>query len=351
MVNELSIDGFSVGAGRCYVIAEAGVNHDGSVERAHALIDVAADAAADAVKFQTFRPELLASAAAPKAAYQERGTPEHTGQLAMLRALTLSGDAFAELRAHALERGITFLSTAFDAPSAELLVGLGVPALKVPSGELTNHPFLAFLGEFGLPLLISTGMATMAEVDAAVAVIRERAAVPSFALLHCVSTYPAPDEDCNLAALGTMAARHGVPIGWSDHVRDDLIALAAVARGAAIVEKHFTMDRSSPGPDHSLSLEPAELAAMVRRIRRIEAAVGDGIKRPAQSEEDAARAARRGLYVARAMAAGSVLTQNDLVALRPATPYSPANLRDLVGRRLAAAVAEGEALKPELLED
>lgn len=351
MVTPFTIGDKEIGSTRCYFIAEAGVNHNGSVEVAHHLVDAAADAGADAIKFQTFRPELLARSDARKAEYQERSGISHATQLEMLQALTLPAEAFAELQSHAEERAITFLSTPFDPPSAELLMELGTPALKVSSGELTNHPFLAFLCSAGVPLLISTGMAEMREVDAAVEVVRSASKVPPFALLHCVSAYPAPPADCNLKAMDTMRSRFNVPIGWSDHVRDSVVALAAVARGADVVEKHFTMSRCAEGPDHATSLEPGELAYLVSQVRTIESAMGNGEKRPASSEHDAASVARRGLYAARALRSGAVLGSDDVVAMRPASAFSPADLPRMIGRRIRHDVSAGVALTPDVFAE
>jgi sialic acid synthase SpsE len=218
-----------------------------------------------------------------------------------------------------------------------------MPAFKVPSGELTNHPFVAHVASRGKPVLMSTGMSTLAEVAAAVQVVRENGD-PPLALLHCVTSYPAAPADCNLRAMASMRAAFGVPVGWSDHTEGIEVSVAAVAAGAAVLEKHFTLDRTLPGPDHRASLEPGELSAMVRTIREIEAAMGDGVKRPAAAELANTAAARRSLHVSRALPQGHVLDQNDLIALRPGTGLSPA-LRDrLVGRKLRVALQRGEML-------
>jgi N-acetylneuraminate synthase/N,N'-diacetyllegionaminate synthase len=334
----------AVGEGQpCFVIAEAGVNHNGDVALAHRLVDIASEAGADAVKFQTFDPERLVSPAALKAAYQVANTGSAESQLEMLRNLVLPAEALAPLAAHAQERGLLFLSTPFDESSADLLEGLGMAAFKVPSGEITNHSFLAHVASKGKPVLMSTGMSTLAEVAEAVQVIRE-SADPPFGLLHCVTSYPAAPADCNLRAMAAMRAAFGVPVGWSDHTEGIQISLAAVAAGAAVLEKHFTLDRNMPGPDQRASLEPGELSAMVRSIREIEAAMGDGVKRPTTSELANVAAARRSLHASRTLPAGHVLDEADLIALRPGTGMSPALRSRLVGRRLRVGVERGEML-------
>ncbi len=333
-----------VGHGQpCFVIAEAGVNHNGDPALAHRLVDVAADAGADAVKFQTFDPELLVSPAARKAAYQAAATGAAENQLDMLRRLALPREALEPLSRHAAERGLFFLSTPFDEASADLLDGLGMPAFKVPSGEVTNHPLVAHVAAKGKPVLLSTGMSTMAEVAAAVQVVRAQGTTP-LALLHCVTNYPAAPADCNLRAIRAMRATFGVPVGWSDHTDGIEVSLAAVAAGADLLEKHVTLDRGMPGPDHGASLEPGELAALVRGVRDVQAAMGDGVKRPAASELANLPIVRRSLHATGALPAGHVLTVGDMVALRPGTGLPPSQRDRLVGRRLRSAVARGEML-------
>ncbi len=323
-----------VGEGPAFVIAEAGVNHNGDLDLARRLVDAAAEAGADAVKFQTFRTDALVSAAAPKARYQVETTGEAESQRAMLAQLELSAAAHAGLRDHATARGLVFFSTPFDEASADLLDRLGVELFKVPSGEVTNLPLLRHVAAKGRPLLLSTGMSTLDEVDVAVAAIRA-AGDPPIAILHCVSAYPAPVEDTNLRAMDTLRARFGCPVGLSDHSLGIEIALAAVARGAAVLEKHLTLDRTLPGPDHRASLEPGDFAALVRGVRVIEAALGDGDKRPMPSEVDTRAVARRSLVAARALPAGHRLTRGDLAIKRPGTGIPPADLDRVLGRRLA----------------
>jgi N,N'-diacetyllegionaminate synthase len=337
-----------IGNGSVFVIAEAGVNHNGDPALAHQLIDAAADAGADCVKFQTFDPDMLASAAAPTADYQRETAAGHD-QRAMLRALALPTDAWAGLRDHARERGIVFLSSPFDEASADLLDALDVPAFKVPSGELTNLPFLARLARRGRPLLMSTGMADMVEVAAAMDAIAA-AGDPPVALFHCVSAYPAPPADANLRAIETLRRAFAVPVGWSDHTPGIELALASVAAGALLVEKHLTLDRTMPGPDHQASLEPGELRAMVDGIRMMSAAMGDGVKRPVAAELPIAAVARKSLHWRVDLAAGAVIVEEDLVAMRPGTGMAPGRTGDVVGRRAVRTVVAGTAVLPGDLE-
>lgn len=339
-----SIANRSVGEGApCFVIAEAGVNHNGNLDLAERLIDAAADAHADAVKFQTFAPARLVSAGADKAPYQKETTGSGS-QRDMLEQLALPTSAWAHLKARAEGRGLVFLSTPFDESSADLLVALGVPALKIGSGELTNHLLLSHVAAAGVPLLISTGMATMDEVRAGVTVASAQGA--PVAILHCVSSYPAQARDCNLTAMSTMHDELGCPVGFSDHTLGNTVAVAAVAMGAKLVEKHLTVDRTLAGPDHRASLEPREFTALVSAVREVEAARGDGKKRPMACEEDVRRVARRSLFWARPVVAGAVVERADLDALRPATGLPPSCFHEIVGRRAARAVAAGQMVSP-----
>lgn len=321
------------------------MNHNGEMELGHRLVDIAADAGADAVKFQTFDPDALAAPEAPKAAYQADRTGAGESQLEMLRRLTLPPDGYRSLQTHAAERGILFLSTAFDPGSADFLEReLDLPAFKVPSGELTNHPFLEHLARKGRPLLMSTGMASLDEVGDALTVVAAAGGTVA-ALFHCVTNYPAAPDDCNLRAMATMRSAFGLPVGWSDHTEGVELSLAAVAAGAEILEKHFTIDRSLPGPDHAASLEPDELRALMAGVRTVEAALGDGIKIPRPAELPLAAVARRSLHTTRALSAGTVLVAADLTALRPGTGVSPARLRQVLGRRLVRPVPAGALLQ------
>jgi N-acetylneuraminate synthase/N,N'-diacetyllegionaminate synthase len=341
----ITIGGRVIGVDQpCFIIAEAGVNHNGNPELAHRLVDVAADAGVQAIKFQTFDPEAIASAAAPKADYQRETTGSDTSQLAMLRGLVLPRENYESLIQHARQRGMLFLSTPFDEGSADFLEQLDLPAFKVPSGELNNLPFLAHLARKRRPLLMSTGMSTLVEVVDAVTTVADSGS-PPIALFHCVSAYPAPASDCNLRAMETLRARFQVPVGWSDHTVGLAVSTAAVAMGANLLEKHFTLDRNMPGPDHRMSLEPDELKTLVSAVREAEQARGDGIKRPAACESSVAAAARKSLHLARSLPGGAILRSEDLVARRPGTGVSPSQLQQVVGRKLAVAVDAGELLR------
>jgi N-acetylneuraminate synthase len=346
----LDVAGRRIGPGSpCFVIAEAGVNHNGDLALAHRLVDAAADAGADAVKFQTFRADQLAAAEAPLAAYQRTGF-DGGGQRELLARLELSFEAHVELQRHATDRGIVFLSSPFDEASADLLEQLGVPAFKVPSGELTNIPFLARLARTGRPLLISTGMATMVEVADALDAVAD-GGDPPVALFHCVSSYPAAPADANLRAIETLRRAFAVPVGWSDHTEGTDIPIAAVAIGADLVEKHLTLDRSMPGPDHAASLEPADLKAMVRGIRTIGIALGTGSKEPVAAEAETARVSRKSLHWARDLVAGERVAAGDIAVLRPGTGMAPARLQSVVGARVARPTRRGRAVVAADLED
>lgn len=341
---------------RCFVIAEAGVNHNGSAELAHQLIDIAADAGADAVKFQTFRADNLVSIGVAKAKYQRVQTGEGD-QLSMLKMLELPFKVYRQIVERCRIRGIEFMSTPFDFDAADYLISLGVRRLKVPSGEITNLPFIEYLAAFGLPLIMSTGMADLGEVAEAVETvdrIRRSRGFPgplsdALTLLHCTSNYPAELKDVNLRAMQTLAREFGLPVGYSDHTLGTLVAPVAVAMGATVIEKHFTLDRSLPGPDHKASLEPAELAQMIQDIRAIECALGNGDKRPRPSELPVRDLVRRSIVVSRDLPAGAELSKEDLMLLRPGTGIPPTHLPDVVGRRLTRAVTAGTLLNWEHL--
>lgn len=354
-----------------YIIAEAGVNHNGRRDLALALVDAAADAGADAVKFQTFKAEKLASSSAPKAGYQKANTGTTESQVEMLKKLELPLEWHMELLAHAKERGIQFLSTAFDAGSLDFLTTLDLPLYKIPSGELTNGPLLWRFARTGKPLVVSTGMATLAEVEEALAVVAHgltHAAEPSsleevwqgwskpesrqalegrIHLLHCTSRYPTPPEEVNLLAMDTLATSFGLPVGYSDHTEGWLIPVAAVARGARIIEKHFTLDRTLPGPDHKASLEPDELKQMIANIRALELAMGSGRKAPQPGEWDTRQAARQQVVAARDIHADAVMTRTDLTTARCGHGIEANQLWRLVGTRAKRRFAAGEALTHE----
>lgn len=344
-----TVAGRTIGPGSaCFVIAEAGVNHNGDIALAHRLVNAAADCGADAVKFQTFNAERLASQDAPLAAYQ-RSTGS-SGQRAMLERLSLSEAAHAELRQHAAARGLIFLSSPFDEASADLLEKLDVAAFKLGSGEITNHPLLAHIAAKGRPLLLSTGMSEMWEVAAAVDLIAATGASP-LCLLHCVSEYPAATKEANIRALQTLQRAFGVPSGFSDHTSGSEAALAAVALGASVIERHLTLDRSLPGPDHRTSSEPAEMASMVRSLRTVASALGSGEKTPTPGERKVAAVARKSLHWRISADAGTVVGFQHVEALRPGTGIPPTAVERVIGRRLRTSVRGGTPVRQDQLEE
>lgn len=342
------VRGRDIGSGNpCFVIAEAGVNHNGDLDLALRLVDAAVAAGADAVKFQTFRTERLVTKSAPKATYQQRTTGDAGSQSDMIKALELDADAHRRILSHCEHQGILFLSTPFDEESADLLTDLRVPLFKTGSGELTSIDLLRHIASKGLPMIVSTGMATLGEVEAALGAIRATGN-EDVVLLHCVSNYPAAASDVNLRAMETMGRAFGVPVGYSDHTLGPEVALAAVALGACVVEKHITLDRSLPGPDHEASMEPADFAAMVRAIRNVEAALGDGVKRPRPSEANTAAVARRSVVSAVDIPAGAVVTEEMLTAKRPGTGIPPSAARWLVGRTARLDIVADTLLSLEM---
>jgi len=340
-----------------FIIAEAGVNHNGDISLAKQLIDIAANAGADAVKFQTFQAEKVVSRNAPKAQYQTQTTGTTESQFEMIRKLELSDLDHEVLISHAQSRRIEFLSTPFDLPSLHLLThNFGLKTIKIPSGEITNAPFLLEIARCAEQVILSTGMSTLAEVEAALGVLAfgftMDKAIPqqgdfeqAFAsdlgqqelgdrvtLLHCTTEYPAPFGEVNLLAMDTLASAFGLAVGYSDHTPGIHVSLAAVARGARIIEKHFTSDRTLPGPDHQASLEPQELNQLVRQIREIEQALGDGIKRPTASEWKNREVARKSLVASSAIKAGEVFTEENLTCKRPGTGVSPFTYWQTIGQ-------------------
>ncbi len=339
-----------VGSGNpVFIIAEAGVNHNGDPELAHKLVDGAATAGADAIKFQTFDTKRLVTPTAPKADYQATNTGTTQSQYDMLAALQLDEATHHALKAHCDEKGIMFLSSPFDEGSVDFLVRLGVPALKIPSGELTNLPYLHHAAGMGLPLIVSTGMATLGEVEQAVGVIRSTHN-DNFLLLHCVSDYPADPAEANLRAMETMAQTFEVPIGFSDHTPGIAVSLGAVALGACVIEKHFTLERDLPGPDHKASLDLDELSALIIGVRTVEAALGDGVKRPQASELSTAAVARKSLVAARDIPAGTVLESDMVEIKRPGTGLPPTALAKILGRRTRRALAHNVLLSLDDLD-
>lgn len=316
------------------VIAEAGVNHNGDIEIAKRLIDVAAEAGADYVKFQTFSAERLVTRDAAKADYQKRDDGDAGSQFEMLKRLELSEAMHHTLIAHCASRNIAFLSTGFDIESVDFLNALGIPMFKIPSGEITNLPYLRHIGALGKPVVMSTGMASLDEIGAALRVL-EQAGTPreAITILHCTTDYPAAMDDVNLRAMQSIRQTFDVAVGYSDHTQGIAIAIGAVAMGAALIEKHFTLDRELPGPDHKASLEPAELKAMVEAIRNIEAALGDGVKRPTANELKNLLIARKSLVAVRPIKAGDVFTLDNLGVKRPGIGISPMRMDEVIGQR------------------
>ena len=308
--------------GHTFFIAEAGVNHNGDVEMAHRLIDAASDAGADAVKFQTFNAEGVVTLQAPKANYQERTTGTNESQYEMLRRLELPTEAYSELIAHCESRGITFMSTPHDWAAIEFLDRIDVSAYKIGSGDLTNIPYLRAVASKQRSIILSTGMSNLGEVEEAVEAITSEGN-RQLILLHCVTNYPADPEDCNLRAMQTLSQAFGFPVGYSDHTVGIEASLAAVALGAVVIEKHFTLDRSLPGPDHEASLEPGELRALAEGVRKVERMLGNGIKGPTSAELDMRLIARKSIVAAVALPKGTVITPSMIITKRPGTGILP----------------------------
>jgi len=345
----MEIDGIPISSEDPYFIAEAGVNHNGDLEMAEDLVRVAADAGADAVKFQTFSADRLVTTDATKADYQTDPDDDET-QYEMLQRFELDRAAHERLVEFAREQGITLLSTPFDDESADLLADLGLPAIKIGSGELDNHPFLEHVAGLGRPMVVSTGMGTMAEVHAARDAIRSVDADLDVAFLHCTSAYPCPVEDVNLRAMERMAERLEEPVGYSDHTTLPEMPGFAVAAGACIVEKHFTLDSTLPGPDHEASLEPDELARAVELASVAARARGRAGKRPTESESANIDTVRKSLHAARSLEAGTVIEADDLDVLRPADGLSPTRFHDVTGLTLTRDVNAGNAITGDDLD-
>ena len=336
---------------RALIIAEAGVNHDGNIEQAIQLIDVAADAGADLVKFQTFDAKALATANAELAAYQENApdladASHDAGQLAMLKRLQLSEEDHLTLIAHCEARGIGFFSTAFDLESLDFLARLCAERFKVPSGEITNLPYLRRIASFQKDVIMSTGMAELSEIGEAIGCL-EAAGLPKdkITLLHCTTEYPAPIEEVNLRAMRAMGNMFGLPVGYSDHTDGIDVAIAAVAMGASVIEKHFTLDKNLPGPDHSASLEPEALKAMVGGIRRIECALGSAQKQRTASERKNVQLVRKSIVAARAISADEIFSEENLTVKRPATGLSPMLWDGVIGQRASRSFMPDEVIE------
>lgn len=340
---------FIVDNNPCFIIAEAGVNHNGDVKLAKNLIDVAVDAGADAVKFQTFITEDVLSINAPKADYQKLTTDPLESQYEMIKKLELSKEEHKELIEYSKNQKILFLSTPFDEKSVDLLIELGIPLIKISSGEITNHPFLKYISKKGLPIILSTGMSTLEEVGEAVSVIKE-AGCKDLTLLHCTSNYPARFEDCNLRAMKTMAEAFNVPVGYSDHTPGIVVPIAAAAMGACVIEKHFTLDKNLPGPDHKASLEPNELKEMVRNIRIIEKALGSSIKAPVASELEVRDVVRRSIVAKIEIPRGVIITEDLLAFKRPGMGIAPKDIGLLIGKTANKNIIKDEIIKLENME-
>lgn len=331
-----------------YIIAEAGVNHNGSLETALALAGSAKRAGADCVKFQTFRSERCISRYAEKASYQKRNCGREQSQLDMVKGLELPFDGFVRLKSYCDRVGIVFLSTPFDLESIAFLDAIDMPFWKIPSGEVTDFPYLQAIAQTKKPVVMSTGMCDMDEIGAAIEVLRENG-TPKITLLQCNTEYPTPYEDVNLRAMQTMRDAFGVEAGYSDHTRGIIVPIAAAALGAVIIEKHFTLDRTMEGPDHKASLEPDELAEMVRSIRTAERALGDGNKRLSPSEAGNRAAARKSIVAARPIQKGQVLAPELLAVKRPGTGISPMRWREVLGKRAGRDYQADELIDPEIL--
>lgn len=331
-----------------FFIAEAGVNHNGNDEMALQLVEAAARCGADAVKFQTFSADKLVRKGAEKAEYQKRETGEGD-QYSMLKQLEMSEALHRKLLVRCNELGIEFMSTPFDEEAADFLIALGMRHIKIPSGEITNHPFLAHLAAKNVPMILSTGMSTLDEIHEAVEVIRSVRQQLGFTaplesmltVLHCTSNYPAALENINLRAMSTIAQATGLPVGYSDHTAGITVSVAAVAMGATVIEKHFTLDRNLPGPDHKASLEPDELTEMIARIRDVERALGSPVKQPNASELPVRELVRRSVTLVRDMKAGQTITRNDVALMRPGNGVPPKDLNAVIGKRVVRDMAGG----------
>lgn len=328
-----------------YIIAEAGVNHNGSLKLAKEMVIKARESGADAIKFQTFKSERVVSSLAEKAAYQIKNTRNaDESQLEMVKKLELSFDDFRELQAFSKEKGIQFLSTPFDLESIDFLNQLEMPFWKLPSGEVTNYPYLVKIAQTHKDIVMSTGMCTLDEISEALAVLRENGAGKIF-LLHCNTEYPTPMEDVNLKAMETLKKEFNTPIGYSDHTKGIEVPIAAVAVGAAIIEKHFTLDRNMEGPDHKASLEPSELKVMVQAIRNIEKAIGTGDKKPTPSEIKNMAIARKSIVAGQPIKKGEIFTEKNITTKRPGTGISPMKWRQVLGQKATRDFIEDELIE------
>ncbi|NCC87993.1 MAG: N-acetylneuraminate synthase [Clostridia bacterium] len=327
-----------------FIIAEAGVNHNGSLANAKKLVDMAKEAGADCIKFQTFVAKNIVTKTALKAEYQKKQTDAAESQLDMLSRLELPFEAFRELKKYCDQKQIEFISTAFDFASIDFLKSLGMRIWKIPSGDISNLPYLIKIAQLGKPVLLSTGMSTIDEITNAVTVLRENGS-GEITILHCTTEYPTPYSDVNLKAMLTIKNKFGSNVGYSDHTKGIEVPVAAVALGSIVIEKHFTLDRSMEGPDHKASLEPQELKAMVVAIRNIEFALGNGIKRPAESEKKNMTIARKSIVAKKNIKAGEIFTEENLTVKRPGDGISPMKWFGVVGQKASRDFAEDELIE------
>lgn len=333
------------------IIAEAGVNHNGDIQTAKLLIDAASKAGVDFVKFQTFKADKLVSSSAQKADYQNNNTGIAESQLQMLKKLELSEEDHLVLVKYCEQKNVRFLSTGFDLESLDFLYNLGIRLFKIPSGEITNLPYLEKIAQLADEIIISTGMCTLSEIEEALAVIQPVVQPETkITILHCNTEYPTPYQDVNLLAMLSIKDEFGVSVGYSDHTLGIEVPIAAVALGATVIEKHFTLDRNLPGPDHAASLEPDELSAMVRSIRTIEKALGSSIKKPSFSEKKNIDIARKSIHLRKTLAKGDQINETDLIMLRPGDGISPMRLREITGKRILKDLSAGSKLTLEDIE-
>ena len=329
---------------KTFIIAEAGVNHNGNIKLAKQMVDKAKEAGADCIKFQTFVPEKIVSKQAKKAEYQKTQTNSDESQLDMIRKLALSNDEFIELSLYCKQLGIDFLSTAFDMESVDFLKSLNMKAWKIPSGEITNLPYLIKIANLGKPVILSTGMSNMQEVKDAVSVLKEHGA-GDITVLHCTTEYPAPYNDVNLLAMLTMKEELKLPVGYSDHTEGIEVSIAAVALGAKVIEKHFTLDKNMDGPDHLASLEPHELSKMVKAIRNIEKAMGTDIKTVSTAEYKNINVARKSIIAKRGIKKGELLSEENVTTKRPGNGISPMKWFDVLGTTAIRDFMEDELIE------
>jgi N,N'-diacetyllegionaminate synthase len=339
-----------VGAGEpAFIIAEAGVNHNGDLHLAERLVDAAAEAGADAVKFQSFTAADLVTEITEKAAYQKIGSGGETTQREMLRGLELTGDDLLHLSRAAADRGLIFLSSPFDERAVDELERAGVPAYKIASGELTNHPLLTAIARKGKPALLSTGMANLGEIEESVQVLTENG-LSEIVILHCVTRYPAPLAEVNFRVIETLRAAFGLPVGYSDHTAGIIAPAIAIAMGACLIEKHLTLDRNLPGPDHRMSLEPHEFGEMVKTIRDVESGLGSGVKEILGEEADLRKLVRRSIVAARTIPVGALIDSAMLTTKRPGTGIPPKYIESLLGRKTRRKIEQDTLLSWDMVE-